>query len=63
VKKNLGDADRTARLILGATLGVVFANQRGSGTAGMAIGLISAFLLGTAVLGWCPFYAVFRVST
>ena len=61
--KNLGDGDRTARLLGGAVSGFLFLTQRATGTAGVVLGVIAVFLLGTSVLGWCPFYALFRVST
>jgi hypothetical protein len=61
VTKNLGDGDRTTRLLGGALSGFLF--LRATGTAGVVLGVIAVFLLATSVIGWCPFYALFRVST
>lgn len=60
---NIGDADRTARLLIGAAMGFLFLTQRVSGTIGLVLGIISPFLLTTSLIGWCPFYAMFRIST
>jgi Protein of unknown function (DUF2892) len=62
VTKNLGDVDRTVRLLIGAPLTVLFFRNR-AGSGGLALGVVSAWLLATSILGWCLFYALFRVST
>jgi hypothetical protein len=60
-KRNLGDADRVARLSAGALLSVIFLHQfREHGTL---LGLFAAALLFTGLVGWCPLYALFRFST
>ena len=61
--KNIGDADRTARLLIGAATGFLFVGRRVTGPIGLVLGVISLFTLATALIGWCPFYALFRVST
>ena len=58
--RNLGDADRTARLLMGAPSGLLFFTHRTSWTV---VGIIAAYLLGTAVMGWDPLYALFRISS
>lgn len=61
--KNLGDADRTARLLLGAIFAFLFANHRIGGAAHVALGVGAVFLLFTVLVGWCPLYALLRIST
>jgi hypothetical protein len=63
VTKNLGDGDRTTRLLGGAISGFLFLTQRVTGTGGLVLGVLAVFLLSTSVMGWCPFYALFRAST
>jgi len=63
VTKNIGDADRTARLLIGAATAFLLFRRRIPGTTGVALALISVFFLATSLLGWCPLYALFRVST
>jgi Protein of unknown function (DUF2892) len=63
LSKNLGDVDRTVRILLGAPLGVIFFKYRNAGTPGLVLGVVVLFLLATCVLGWDPLYAVLRKST
>lgn len=54
---NVGGADRVIRIIVGLViigLGIVYQNWWG------AIGIIP---LGTALIGWCPAYLPFGIST
>ena len=55
--KNIGSIDRVIRIVVGVGLlvwGYMTQNWLG------AIGLVP---LGTALLGWCPAYAPFGIST
>jgi hypothetical protein len=61
--KNIGDADRTLRTVFGAITGVFFFGHRVGGPAETLLGVISAYLLTTVVLGWDPFYALLRISS
>ena len=63
MKTNIGDADRVARLLAGATIGFLFARLRLGETVRTSLGLLSAYLLLTALLAWGPFYALLRYST
>jgi hypothetical protein len=61
--KNIGDGDRTLRLLVGAISAFLFLGQRVTGTAGVVLGVIAAFFLATSLIPWCPFYALLRFST
>ncbi len=57
MKKNVGSADRTARVIAGLVvifIGIYFKSWWG------VVGILP---IGTAVLGWCPAYLPFGIST
>jgi hypothetical protein len=57
MNKNMGSADRTVRIVLGLGLigaGVYFKSWWG------ALGLI---LVATSLIGWCPLYLPFGIST
>ena len=61
--KNLGDADRAARSIMGTVLAFLFLGRRVPGTTALVLGVVALYLLATSVMGWCLLYAVGRVST
>ncbi len=55
--RNLGTIDRAIRFVIGIAgmvLGLVFKTWWGA---------IGAFILATALIGWCPLYAPFRLCT
>lgn len=60
--QNIGDADRTVRMLIGALLGVLF-YQLPRNTASVVIGTVSVILLVAALSGWSLLYFVFRIST
>jgi hypothetical protein len=57
MKSNMGKTDRIIRIIAGLAIGA----------AGIYFkswwGLVGAVLLVTALIGWCPLYYPFRIST
>lgn len=57
MKLNMGNTDRTLRLIVGlAVLGVGYVFESYWGLLGLILAL-------TALIGWCPLYAPFNLST
>jgi hypothetical protein len=62
VTQNLGDADRTLRMMAGAILGVIFFNLP-HGTAGVVVGIACVVALVSALTGWSLLYFLLRVST
>ena len=58
MKKNIGGIERIARIILGAViLALAFVGPK---TAWAYLGIIP---LATGLIGWCPPYALFGIST
>jgi hypothetical protein len=57
MKSNMGKTDRIIRIIAGLAIGA----------AGIYFkswwGLVGAVLLVTALIGWCPLYLPFHIST
>src|SRR5215831_2158914 len=61
MKQNIGDADRTIRMLLAAVLGVIFyALPRG--TVNTVVGVVTILLLVAALTGWSLLYFVLRLS-
>jgi hypothetical protein len=63
MKKNMGYADRIIRVIIAAILVSLFSLQLVPVTAGLVFLIIGVVLLLTALAGYCPFYALFRLDT
>ncbi|MGJ4940665.1 YgaP family membrane protein [Bradyrhizobium sp. HKCCYLS1011] len=56
--QNIGKLDRTIRVIVGAAiLSLVFVGPK------TMWGLLGLIPLGTALIGWCPPYAMLGIST
>lgn len=63
LRHNLGALDRTIRIALGlAALGLPLALPIG-GHGALALGLFAWVPLVTGLLGWCPIYELFGLST
>lgn len=62
---NASGFDRIVRLILGVGLVVLaYLYMASLGTLfAVVLGIVGLVLLATAVIGWCPLYAMFGIST
>ena len=58
MKSNVGGIDRILRIVIG----IVLIGLAATGTLG-AWGWIGVVPLATGVVGWCPPYAMFGIST
>jgi hypothetical protein len=61
--KNLGGADRAVRLVVGATLGFLVGMTLVEGWLAIALAVIAAYLLVTALTGACPLYSQMEIDT
>lgn len=63
MKKNMGTIDRIIRLAAVVIIaGLYFAGQL-SGTVAIMLGIVAVVFLATSLIGWCPLYAPFGVTT
>lgn len=63
MKKNMGGADRIIRLIIAAIIAVLYFTGQISGTLAIILGIIAIAFLVTSLIGWCPLYVPFKIST
>lgn len=64
MKNNLGNIDRIVRLILAAVLLIIaFATNLTSGVATYIIIGVGVILALTALINFCPLYAMFGINT
>jgi hypothetical protein len=50
-------------MLIGTAIAVPFLGRTVTATPGIVLIAISVFLLTTSLLGWCPVYALLRIST
>jgi hypothetical protein len=61
--KNMGTIDRIVRFIFAAAVAVLYFAGTISGTLAVILGVLAVILLATSVLGFCPLYFPFKLST
>jgi hypothetical protein len=63
MKKNLGIVDRWVRLALVALVAALYLGGVISGTAAIVLGILAVVFLLTSLVGFCPLYRLFGLST
>jgi len=63
MKKNMGSADRTVRIIVALAIGFLYFTGRISGTLAIVLGIVALAFLVTSFVGHCPAYLPFGMST
>ena len=63
MNKNVGNIDRAIRAIVGIIAIALYALGLLTGTLSIVVMVVGIVLLGTAVIGWCPPYAMLGINT
>lgn len=63
MKKNTGNADRLIRVLLAAVFAYLYFGNVVTGTAGIILAVLGGVFLLTALVGFCPLYALVGVNT
>ena len=63
MKKNISTTDRIVRIVLAAILGGLYFTGTVTGTAGIILLVLAVIALGTALINFCPAYALLGIST
>lgn len=63
MKKNMGSADRIIRVLVAAFFAVLFFTGTVTGVLGIVLMIFGGVLILTSMVGFCPLYAPFRIST
>jgi hypothetical protein len=61
--KNMGTVDRIIRFIFASAVAVLYFTGVISGTLAIILGILAAVFLVTSIVGFCPLYAPFKLST
>lgn len=63
MKLNMGTIDRAIRLVIAAIIAVLYFTGQITGTVAIVLGIVAVAFLVTSIIGWCPGYLPFRIST
>jgi Protein of unknown function (DUF2892) len=63
MKKNMGAIDKAVRLFLVALIAVLYFTHAISGLAAIILGIFAVVFLLTSLVGTCPLYLPFGIST
>jgi hypothetical protein len=63
MKKNMGSMDKGIRIFLAVILAILYFTNQISGVAAIVLGIFAVVFLFTSFVGFCPFYAPFKLST
>ena len=61
--KNMGTADRVIRTLIAVAIAVLYVTGTISGTLAIVLGIVAVAFLVTSLVGWCPSYLPFGLST
>ena len=63
MKKNVGNFDRIARVVLALVLIALYATDVVSGTLGIVLSVAGVVFAATSMVSFCPIYAIFGINT
>jgi hypothetical protein len=63
MKKNMGTADKSIRLIIAVIIGILYFTGTVSGTLGVILLVLAGVFVLTSFISFCPLYAPFGMST
>lgn len=63
MKKNMGTIDRVIRVLLAIVVIVLYLTGSITGIVAIILGILAAVFVLTGLIGFCPLYAPFKIST
>ncbi|MFW6227302.1 MAG: YgaP family membrane protein [Bacteroidota bacterium] len=63
MKANMGVTDKTIRVLIAITVGILIYTNVISGTWAIVAGILSIIFVLTSMIGFCPLYAILGVKT
>ena len=63
MKRNMGIADRVVRIALAAVVAVLYFTHQLPMVAAIILGILAVVFLVTGIVGVCPLYLLFGIST
>ena len=63
MKKNMGTIDRSIRILLAIVVIILYITGNITGLAAIILGILAFVFILTSLIGFCPLYVPFKVST
>jgi len=63
MKRNMGTIDRIIRILLATVVIVLYLTGNITGVAAIILGVLAIVFILTSLLGFCPLYVPFKIST
>lgn len=63
MKKNMGTIDKVIRLAVALVIVILLFTGQVAGTAAIVLGIVAVAFVVTSLIGWCPSYVPFGIST
>jgi len=63
MKKNMGNTDKTIRIILAILFSILYFTNTISGTVGIILLILGGVFLFTGLINFCPLYLPFGINT
>ena len=63
MKVNMGAIDRSIRVVVAVIIAVLYFTGQIAGTVAIVLGIVAVVFLGTSIVGRCPGYLPFGIST
>jgi hypothetical protein len=63
MKKNLGSIDKVIRILIAAVVVVLYFTKVISGTLGIVLLIVAGIIALTAIIDFCPIWAVLGINT
>ena len=63
MKRNMGSTDRIVRIVFAVLVGLLVLFNVINGTLAVVLGILAGIFFITAILGFCPLYVLFGIST
>jgi hypothetical protein len=63
MNKNMGSTDRIVRILAAVAIVIFYFARYISGIAAPILGTLAVIFIATGVVGFCPLYSPFKIST
>jgi len=63
MKANMAVADRIVRIVIALLVAIGYFTGVLSGAWAIVLGIVAVIFLATSIVGFCPLYALLRIST